>query len=93
MKKQKILFVLILVLLAVVVSFGQNVVKDTSNVKKPSEGKLYYQKKDKSLYLYREGKFEIDNKFDEKIEVDPPIVILPPNNADKIIALPKLSLR
>ncbi len=85
MKKQKILFVLILVLFAVVVSFGQNVVKDTSNVKKPSEGKLYYQKKDKSLYLYREGKFEIDNKFDEKIEVDPPIVILPPNNADKII--------
>ena len=72
MKKQKILCVLILVLFAVVVSFGQNVVKDTSNVKKPSEGKLYYQKKDKSLYLYREGKFEIDNKFNEVVIISPP---------------------
>lgn len=41
--------------------FAQSVVLDTNNVKKPKSGGLYYQKKDKTLYLFRE-KFEVVNK-------------------------------
>ncbi|HRG02039.1 MAG TPA: hypothetical protein PKZ75_13055 [Bacteroidia bacterium] len=73
MKKQKLLFIAILLLLGYVIGYGQNVVTDINAVKKPIEGKLYYQKKDKSLYLYRNGKFEIDNKFEND-----PVIVVPP---------------
>jgi hypothetical protein len=43
---------LLFLLLISFASFSQNVVQDIVNVKKPAEGKLYYSKKDKTLYLY-----------------------------------------
>lgn len=53
--KNKPIALLLIVTLAVM-SFGslfaQNVVKDTSNVKKPAYGKLYFSKSDTTLYLY-----------------------------------------
>lgn len=76
MKKQKILFGFILSVLWYVTAFSQNVVKDTSNVKKPSVGKLYYQKSDNNLYLYRNG-FEL-MKTDSKTELPEDTVIVEP---------------
>ena len=48
----KNLVVFIILLLTVFGSKAQVVVQETANVKKPAEGKLYYAKKDKTLYLF-----------------------------------------
>lgn len=88
MKKIQILF---LILSLSIVSFAQNVVKDTSNVKKPKEGGLYYQKKDKNLYLFVD-KFKKVSILEDIVNppvvippievkppiVDPPLVVVPP---------------
>lgn len=84
MKIKKILLILILSILWHSVLFAQNVVKDTSNVKRPIVGKLYYQKTDNNLYLFRNG-FELVDLYQESILlppdtsiVEPPIIIQPP---------------
>jgi hypothetical protein len=46
---------LLILLLVTFGSYAQSVVKDTANVKKPAEGKLYYAKNTQQLYLYRKG--------------------------------------
>ncbi|MDP1816729.1 MAG: hypothetical protein Q8K92_19910 [Leadbetterella sp.] len=47
-----LLLVVVLVVISIGSLFAQNIVKDTSNVKKPAYGKLYFSKSDTTLYLY-----------------------------------------
>lgn len=47
-----LLLIGVLALLSIGPIFGQSVVKDTSNIKKPAYGKLYFSKSDTTLYLY-----------------------------------------
>ncbi len=77
MKIKKILLILILSILWHSVLFAQSVVKDTSNVKRPIVGKLYYQKTDNNLYLYRNG-FELVDLYQENIIVPPDTSIVEP---------------
>lgn len=46
---------LILLLLTASLGYCQSIIKDTANVKKPNEGKLYYAKASQQLYIYRRG--------------------------------------
>lgn len=66
MKNKTILILMLLSQLAI----GQNVIKDTLNVKKPAKGKLYFQEKDNNLYLYKKS-FELI-KTNEQIITPPP---------------------
>jgi hypothetical protein len=61
--------------------FAQSIVKDTANVKKPKEGKLYYQKTDNNLYLFRNG-FELVDLYQENIIVPPDTSIVNPPIGD-----------
>lgn len=81
MKFKKILSSLILSILWCSVVFSQNVVKDTANVKKPIVGKLYYQKTDNNLYLFRNG-FKLVKTDSKDGEIEPPIIVEPPINPD-----------
>ena len=69
--------ILILVLIAFNSLFAQSVVKDTSNVKKPKEGGLYYQKSDRNLYLFRNG-FELVDLYRSSIIAPPDTSIVNP---------------
>lgn len=73
MKIKKILLTIILSALWYGVLFSQNVVKDTSNVKRPIVGKLYYQKTDNNLYLYRNG-FELASVPSEEPTAKPDVL-------------------
>lgn len=67
--------ILIFILFACNGLFAQSVVKDTSNVKKPKEGNLYYQKSDRNLYLYRDGFEKMEtSKGSEPIKPVDPII-------------------
>ncbi len=66
---------LIVLLLIAFGAYAQNVVQDISNVKKPSEGKLYYSKKDKGLYLYRNDFVEISKATINPTVIVPPVVL------------------
>lgn len=77
MKIKKILLTLILSVLWCGVLFAQNIVKDTNNVRKPIVGKLYYQKTDNNLYLFRNG-FELVDLYPENIVVPPDTSIIEP---------------
>lgn len=69
---------LLILLLFAMQSYAQTVVTDTSNVRKPSQGKLYYQKKDKALYLYRDAFVEISKPTTAPIVITPPVFPKPP---------------
>ncbi len=77
MKIKKILLILILSILWHRVLFAQNIVKDTSKVKRPIVGKLYYQKTDNNLYLFRKG-FELVDLYQESILLPPDTSIVQP---------------
>jgi len=82
MKFKKFLSTLILSILWCSVLFAQNVVKDTANVKKPIVGKLYYQKTDNNLYLFRNG-FELVDLYRENVIVPPDTSIVNPPIGEK----------
>ena len=82
MKIKKILLTLILSVLWCGVLFAQNIVKDTNNVRKPIVGKLYYQKTDNNLYLFRNG-FELVDLYAENIVVPPDTSIANPPIGEK----------
>jgi hypothetical protein len=67
MKNKAILILLLVSQLAI----GQNIIKDTLNVKKPAKGKLYFQEKDNNLYLYKKS-FELVKTDEQSITPPPP---------------------
>ena len=82
MKIKKILLTLILSVLWCGVLFAQNIVKDTNNVRKPIVGKLYYQKTDNNLYLFRNG-FELVDLYQESVIIPPDTSIANPPIGEK----------
>lgn len=51
----KRLTALIILLLTASIGYSQSIIKDTANVRKPAEGKLYYAKATGKLYLYKKS--------------------------------------
>lgn len=69
---------LLILLLFAFASYAQSVVKDTANVRKPSEGKLYYSQRDKALYLYRNAFVAISKPTQQPIVITPPVFPIGP---------------
>lgn len=80
MKMRRIVaWVLIFSILVISVGglFGQNVVKDLGNVKRPALGKIYFSKKDSSLSLWKGKWVALDYGQTQQLEVVPPVVTPP----------------